>query len=63
VIDVVPPTGIQFEYGLAIADKKRMKQHKQASDKIREIDKKYHGKIFISQGGYLLYFWNYSDDF
>lgn len=24
VIDVVPPTGIQFEYGLSIADKKGM---------------------------------------
>ncbi len=42
VIDVVPPAGIKFEYGLAIADKKGMleKVHKQASEKILEIAKK-----------------------
>ncbi len=37
VIDVVPLAGIQIEYGLAIADKNRMKLHKQASNKIRRI--------------------------
>ncbi|MHC4322509.1 MAG: universal stress protein, partial [Planctomycetota bacterium] len=39
IIDVVPPAGIKFEYGLAIPDKKGMleKVHKQASEKIREI--------------------------
>ena len=42
VIDVVPPAGIKFEYGLAFADKKGMleKVYKQASEKIREIAKK-----------------------
>ncbi len=42
VIDVVPPAGIKFEYGLAIVDKKGMveKLHKQASEMIREIAKK-----------------------
>ncbi len=43
VIDVVAPANIKFEYGLAIADKKGMleKLHKQASERIREIAKKY----------------------
>ncbi len=42
VIDVVPPAGIKFEYGLAIADKKGMleKVYKHASEQIREIAKK-----------------------
>jgi hypothetical protein len=39
VIDVVPLAGIQIEYGLAIADKNRLKLHKQSSDKIRGIAK------------------------
>ncbi len=39
VIDVVPPAGIKFEYGLAIADKKGMleKVYKHASEQILEI--------------------------
>jgi universal stress protein A len=39
VIDVVPPAGIKFEYGLAIADKKGMleKVYKHASEQIWEI--------------------------
>ena len=39
VIDVVPPAGIKFEYGLAIADKKGMleKVYKHASEQIMEI--------------------------
>ncbi len=42
VIDVVPPAGIKFEYGLAIADKKGMleKVYKHASEQMREIAKK-----------------------
>ncbi len=43
VIDVIPPAGIKFEYGLAIADKKGMLQklYKRASVKILAIAKKY----------------------
>ena len=39
VIDVVPPAGIKFEYGLAIADKKGMleKVYKHASEQMQEI--------------------------
>ncbi len=39
VIDVVPPAGIKFEYGLAIPDKKGMleKVYKHASVQIQEI--------------------------
>jgi nucleotide-binding universal stress UspA family protein len=42
VIDVVPPAGIKFEYGLAIADKKGMleKVYKHASEQMQEIAKK-----------------------
>ncbi len=42
VIDVVPPAGIKFEYGLAIADKKGMleKVYKHASEQILEIAEK-----------------------
>ncbi len=42
VIDVVPPSNIKFEYGLAIVDKKGMidKLYKQALERIREIAKK-----------------------
>jgi len=41
VIDVVPPAGIKFEYGLAIPDKKGMleKVYKHASEQIQEIAK------------------------
>ncbi len=41
VIDVVPPSNIKFEYGLAIVDKKGMieKLYKQALERIREIAK------------------------
>ncbi len=39
VIDVVPPAGIKFEYGLAIPDKKGMleKVYKHASEQILEV--------------------------
>ncbi len=42
VIDTVPPAGIKFEYGLAIADKKGMleKVHKHASAQMQEIVKR-----------------------
>jgi len=42
VIDVVPPAGIKFEYGLALPDKKGMmeKVYKHASAQIQEIAKK-----------------------
>ncbi len=42
VIDVVPPAGIKFEYGLALPDKKGMleKVYKHASEQIQEIAEK-----------------------
>ncbi len=42
VIDVVPPAGIKFEYGLALPDKKGMmeKVYKHASEQILEIAEK-----------------------
>ena len=42
IIDVVPPAGIKFEYGLAIPDKKGMleKVYKHALEQIQEIAEK-----------------------
>ena len=42
VIDVVPPSGINFEYGLALPDKKGMleKVYSHASEQIQEIAEK-----------------------
>lgn len=39
IIDVVPPAGIKFEYGLAIPDKKGMleKVYRHASEQIQEV--------------------------
>lgn len=43
VIDLIPTANIKFEYGLAIVDKKGVldKLYKQASERIKEISKKF----------------------